>query len=62
MNNNLNDPFVKKPTLTSEGLPWTQRCFICLKPVNFLKDSRAFGWIRVGEFVRHRKCYPEPMR
>jgi len=58
MNKNFEDPFVKKATLTASGRPWVQRCFICLRSIDFIKDSTAVKWIRVGEFVRHRKCNP----
>jgi hypothetical protein len=53
--NPITDPYMLKPCLTSEGKPWTQRCFVCARPVDFLKttpDQR----VRVGELVRHAKC------
>jgi hypothetical protein len=53
--NNITDPYMLKPCLTSEGKPWTQRCFICGKIVNFLKLPQ-WARIRVGELVRHAKC------
>lgn len=62
MNDNLNDPYVKEPTLTSDHRPWTQRCLVCLKPVNFINDPRGLTWLRVGQYVRHIKCYPKPVR
>lgn len=56
----LND-FQKKPVLTADGIPWTQRCLYCDKNINFLKDPKE-SWLRVGEFVRHKKCYPPPAK
>lgn len=53
--NLITDPYMLKPTLTSNGKEWVQRCFVCAKPVNFLKttpDQR----VRVGNMVRHKKC------
>jgi hypothetical protein len=57
----ITDPYVLKPCLTADGKPWTQRCYICKKPVNFLKMSWGSQWIRDGEVVRHKKCYPPPL-
>lgn len=54
---NLNDPYVQKATLTSDGKPWTQRCYVCLKAINFLKDA-SISFVRVPPYVRHKKCYP----
>lgn len=51
------NPHQLKPVLTSDGRPWVQRCFICDKSIDFLKNIPSF-WVRVGELVRHRKCYP----
>jgi hypothetical protein len=62
MNDHLKDPFVIKPVLTVDGKPWTQRCYVCLKPVNFIKDPSANTWLRVPPYVRHRKCYPPPAK
>lgn len=46
----------KKLVKTTDGRPWVQPCYVCHKVVNFLhKDA----YVRVGELVRHRKCYPE---
>lgn len=58
MNDNLKDPFVQKPTLTADGKPWVQRCFVCLKPVNFLKDTPWVEYVKVDPYVRHKRCYP----
>lgn len=58
----VTDPFMLKPALTADGRPWTQRCYICARPVNFLKMRWGAEWLRVGEMVRHKKCRPEPMR
>lgn len=45
-----------KPVLTSDGKPWVQRCFICDKPIDFLKTP-AHMRVRVGELVRHARCF-----
>lgn len=46
-----------KPVRTADGRRWVQRCFLCDKSVDFLKDAKS-SWVAVGELVRHRKCYP----
>lgn len=46
-----------RPVKTHDGKPWVQNCFVCNKPVNFLK-LESFNWVRVGALVRHKKCYP----
>lgn len=46
-----------KPVLTADGIPWVQVCMYCTKQVNFLKDPKC-SWIRVGQYVRHKKCIP----
>lgn len=46
-----------KPVLTSDGRPWVQRCYVCDRSINFLKLP-AYLRIKVGELVRHRKCFP----
>jgi hypothetical protein len=51
----------KKPTLTSDGRPWCQVCLYCSKQINFLKDIPE-SFIRLGEYVRHRKCLPPPAK
>lgn len=56
----ITDPYKLKPVLTSDGKQWTQRCYVCSKPVNFLHSS-SYQWIRVGTFVRHRKCKPDSL-
>lgn len=61
LDDNLKDPFVKIPTLTSDNKPWVQRCYVCLESINFIKDPRA-SWMSVGEYVRHKKCLPPPAR
>ena len=58
VNKNFEDPFVQKPSLTADGHPWVQRCFICLKSVDFLKDIPWVRYVKVGQYVRHKKCYP----
>lgn len=42
---------------TADGRVWAQRCFICDKSIDFLKNIPSF-WVKVGELVRHRKCFP----
>jgi len=53
--------YQKKPTLTADGLPWVQQCLYCGTSVNFIKDPKS-SWLRVGEFVRHKKCDPPPAK
>jgi len=55
----VTDPYMLKPTLTSEGKRWTQRCFICARPVDYL-HSNTWQRVRVGELVRHADCLPPP--
>jgi hypothetical protein len=62
INDNLQDPYVQKPTLTSDGKPWTQRCYICLKPVDFLKMLPWVEYVKVGQYARHKKCYPQEVK
>jgi len=59
---NLKDPYVIKPSLTADGKPWVQRCMVCLKPVNFIKMKSWVEYVHVGNFVRHKKCYPPPAK
>ena len=56
------DEFTAKPTLTADGRPWVQRCFVCTFAVNFLKMKAGVEYIRVGNLVRHKKCRPAPIR
>lgn len=49
--------YQQKPVLTSEGKPWTQRCYVCDKNINFIKEP-ACKRVKVGDLVRHKKCYP----
>lgn len=51
----ITDPYVLKPVLTADGRPWTQRCYVCTKTVNFLKGDLR---VHVGPLVRHKKCHP----
>jgi hypothetical protein len=57
----IKDPMMLKPTLTADGKPWVQRCFICGRTVNFIKEMPSTR-VRIGELVRHAKCDPEPLR
>lgn len=56
----ITDPYMQKPTYTSMGKPWTQRCYVCTRIVDFTKMAAA-QWIRVEQFVRHTKCDPPPL-
>lgn len=53
---NLNE-YQRNPTLTADGRAWIQRCYVCDKSINFLKDP-ACKRVKVGELVRHKKCWP----
>ncbi len=55
------DPYMLAPTLTADGRPWVQRCFICSKPVDYLKTS-SVERVRVGALVRHKGCRPMAAR
>lgn len=55
---NKTDPYRLKPSLTADGKPWVQRCLYCPKVVNFLKGDL---YIRIGPYVRHKKCLPPPI-
>lgn len=57
----ITDPYMLKPTLTADGKPWVQRCYICGKSVDFLKMSWGSQWLKVGNLVRHKKCLPPPL-
>ena len=54
---NLKDPYVMNPTLTVDKKPWVQRCMVCLKLVDFIKMKSWVEYVRVGQFVRHKRCY-----
>ena len=54
----VTDPFMLKPSLTADGKPWVQRCYVCTKAVNFLKGDL---YVRVEPLVRHKKCTPPPI-
>lgn len=43
--------------MDSEGKPWVQRCFVCDKVVNYMRDAIG-SWVKVGNLVRHRDCFP----
>ena len=53
--------FQKKPVYTADKVKWTQNCLYCNGQINFLKSSKE-SYVIVGEFVRHRKCYPPPIK
>jgi hypothetical protein len=50
--------YQQAPVKTSDGRPWAQNCFICNRQIDFLKDPSGYKWLRIGELVRHRKCFP----
>lgn len=56
------DDHMKTPVLTAEGKPWTQRCYVCRHMINFLKESNGSQWLKIGKFVRHKKCRPAAIR
>lgn len=58
----IKDPMMLKPTLTADGKPWVQRCYVCGHTVNFLKESWGSQWVRVDQVVRHKNCRPEALR
>lgn len=53
---NLENQYVKEPVLDEFKKPWCQNCFVCLEQINFHKDPNATSWLRVGTYIRHRKC------
>lgn len=57
---NFNDA-QSKPGLTADGLKWYQNCYVCNKQINFLKAAKE-SWITIDKYVRHRKCYPPPIK
>jgi hypothetical protein len=61
-NKNLLDPFVQKPTLTADGRPWVQRCYVCLKSVDFIRMKAGAEYLHVGQYVRHKRCYPPTIK
>lgn len=54
----IKDPYMLKATLTADGRPWVQRCYVCGKSINYLKMRHGVEFWKVGELVRHRKCNP----
>ncbi len=46
-----------KPVLTADGRQWAQRCYVCDRQVNYIKDA-SVSYVRVGDLVRHKKCFP----
>lgn len=57
----ITDPYMFKPTLTADGRPWIQRCFMCGKGVDFTR-TQPIERVRVGDLVRHKKCDPPPAK
>ncbi len=57
-----------KPTLTADGRPWVQRCYVCNGSIDLLKlaemnpTQRAARVVRVDTLVRHKRCYPPAVR
>jgi len=57
---NFNE-YQSKPGLTSDGKKWWQNCYICDKQINFLK-AHSESWRQIGQYVRHMKCSPTPLK
>lgn len=47
-----------EPVLTADGKPWCLNCFVCDKQINFLKTTAGIEYLRIGQYVRHKRCYP----
>ncbi|MGH7974886.1 MAG: hypothetical protein ACREBR_05125 [bacterium] len=58
--NQFNDA-QSKPGLTADGVKWYQNCYVCNKQINFFKAPKE-SWRSVGQYVRHMKCYPPPLK
>lgn len=50
-----------KPGLTATGEKWYQNCYVCNKQINFFKVYRE-TWMQIGQYVRHTKCDPPPLK
>lgn len=57
----ITDPYKLAPCKTADGKAWTQRCYVCGKSVNFLKDPKG-SWVKLDPVVRHINCTPPPLR
>ena len=47
-----------EPVLTVAGEKWCQNCFVCNKQINFFKTTAGIEYLHIGQYVRHKKCYP----
>jgi hypothetical protein len=47
-----------EPVLTATGEKWCQNCLVCNKQINFLKSTPGVEYLTVGQYVRHKRCYP----
>jgi hypothetical protein len=50
-----------EPVFTADGQLWCLNCYICDKQINFLK-APSESYRKVGQYVRHMKCYPPPLK
>ena len=50
-----------KPGYTADGKKWYQNCYICNKQIDFFKAPKE-SWRSVGQYVRHMKCLPPPLK
>lgn len=55
------DPKFKEVVKTADGKPWTQLCLYCSKQIDFTHEVST-ALVRIGEYVRHRKCLPPPAK
>ena len=51
-----------EPVLNADKKPWCQQCMWCNKQINFLKQIAGTEYMRVGKYVRHKKCLPPPIK
>ena len=63
--NNEHSKWQLQPALNDKGIKWWQLCYYCSGQINFIKDSvnswRALGGIG-SNLVRHKRCYPPPIK
>jgi hypothetical protein len=50
-----------EPILTADGKRWCLNCYICNKQIDFFKAPRE-SWKQIGQYVRHAKCSPPPLK
>ena len=51
-----------KPGFTADGVKWYQQCMWCGKQINFIKMKAGAEWLQVGQYVRHKRCLPPPIK